>query len=376
VEPPTISVIVPVHNSNRPIFRAVNSIVSDLTAEFLNEIEVIVVCHEVSPEVIGEKLGHLRQNSSVKLLTYKDGVRSPAGPINHGIRNASGQWILILGSDDSLEPNFATEYLTTLSKNRGLDVILLPIKLSNGSKYYPSPVPQLGLRKNLITIRDRLFYRTAPTALVRRGLLQSNETELYTEGISNGEDLIHSTWLWTHAERIHMDRKLPHYIIGEDATDRVTSLDYSVEELREPLEILTSRLWFLSLAPRIRNSFGIKYLRSNILSKPWNNLDPESKRGLISEFKLLDEHCKIDRGSLSIMERINLNRLLSNVTEINPVFFWERSRVLVRLASILPTSIARIFSPDAWPLISTDIYLGNIFWFRKFKRKRNRATTT
>jgi hypothetical protein len=280
-----------------------------------------------------------------------------------------------LGSDDSLEPDFATKYLKTLWKNRGLDVILLPIKLSNGSKYYPSPVPQLGLRKNLHTIRDRLFYRTAPTALVRRGLLLSNETELYTEGICNGEDLIHSTWLWTHAGRIQMDRRLPHYIIGEDATDRVTSLDYSVEELREPLEILTSKLWFLSLTPRIRNSFGIKYLRSNILSKSWKNLDPESKRDLISEFRLLDKHCKIDRGSLSIMERVSLNRLLNNVFEVNPASFWERSRVLVRLASIIPTSIARTFSPDAWLSISTDIYLGNIFWFRKSKRRRNRVTT-
>jgi glycosyltransferase involved in cell wall biosynthesis len=362
---PTISVVVPVHNSQRPIFRAVNSIIRHVRAPMLSEIEVVVVCHEVSSEVIGEKLGDLNQNPSVKLLSFKDGVRSPAGPINHGIRNSTGNWILVMGSDDFLEPGFASEYLNTLWKNRKLEVLLLPIKLSNGLQYYPSPVPQLGLRKNLNVVRDRLFYRTAPTALVTRDLLLNKDAELYTEGVGNGEDLLHSTWLWAHAKRIHMNRRLPHYLIGEDATDRVTSLSYSVEELRKPLEMLTSRTWFLSLSPRIRNSFGIKYLRSNILSKPWKSLDLRSKRDLLSEFVLLDKYCKLDRASLSVLENSKLNDLLNGTIEGYSNLCGERNSTLMRLASILPTSITRFFSPNAWPSISTDIYLGNFLWFRK-----------
>ena len=365
MERPTISVIVPVHNSHRPIFRAVNSILGDLTAPLLNEIEVVVVCHEVLPEVIGEKLGVLSQNPSVRILGFRDGVRSPAGPMNHGIHNATGQWILIVGSDDYLEPGFGNAYLKALGKNSQHDVLLLPIKLSNGSKYYPSPVPQLGIRKNLSVVRDRLFYRTAPLALVRRDLLLSAGAELYTEGISNGEDLLHSTWLWTRAKHIKMDRRLPHYLIGEDAIDRVTSLPYSVVELRKPLELLASRAWFLSLSPKVRNSFGIKYLRSNIFSKPWKDLDPDSKEDLIDEFKLLDTHCKLDLASLSIMEKIKLNRILSHMTVGNSRLWWERSGWLMRLASILPNSPTRFFSSNSWPSISTDIYLGDMFWFRK-----------
>jgi hypothetical protein len=166
-----------------------------------------------------------------------------------------------------------------------------------------------------------------------------------------------------------MNRRLPHYLIGEDAADRVTSLAYSVKELREPLEILTSRPWFLSLSARIRNSFGIKYLRSNILSKPWDEMEPSSKRDLISEFMLLDMHCNIDRASLSIMENAKLKKLLASLDASNSELWWEQSRVLIRLAGILPCSLARIFSANAWPSISTDIYLGNWLWFRRTGNK-------
>lgn len=362
---PSISVIVPVHNSNRPIYRAVKSLLASGPEIIHKDLEVLVVCHEVSPLAIENNLGELLKSPAVSLLEFKDGVGSPAGPMNHGIRQAKGEWILILGSDDYLEPNFLKAYLHIISSRPELDAVLLPISLSNGSQYFASPVPQYGFRKNLETIRDRLFYRTAPAALVRKQLILGEHSELYTEGIRNGEDLIHSTWLWTHAMGIYLNRSLPHYIVGDDATDRVTSMTYSPEELKKPLELLTSKNWFASLSARTRNAFGIKYFRSNIISRDWEGLDHESKAALVEELIHLDLHCNLDKKSLSITENIKLRKILSYPKADHYSSWWEKIDILQRLAAIFPVSASRAFSPNSWLTISRDIILGNLLWFRK-----------
>jgi len=362
---PTISVIVPVHTSTRPIYRAVQSVLEGASEKSLEAVEVVVVCHEVSLVDVGKNLGDLMQSPSVTLLEFQDGVKSPAGPINHGIRHAKGKWILVMGSDDFLEPNFLESYLTKTSNSPELDVLLLPIKLSNGDEYFACPVPQYGFRQNLQTIRDRLFYRTAPSALVRRQLLMSDQAELYTEKVRNGEDLIHSTWLWTHAKHIHMNRTLPHYIVGDDATDRVTLMSYSAQELRKPLELLTGKPWFVSLPSRTLNAFGIKYLRSNILSRDWDSLGSESKKDLIDELMHLDSYCNLDKKSLSITENMKLRKMTNYEKSGDKSAWWEKSILLQRIARIFPASVTRILSPNSWSSISTDIILGNLLWLRE-----------
>jgi hypothetical protein len=363
---PTISIVIPVHTETRPVERAVRSAIGQDTTK-AQAIEVIVVCHEVSNQAIKKRLGELTSNQTIRVLEFKDGVRSPAGPINFGLRQAKGKWILIVGSDDYLEDDFAAQYLNLLQARPELDVVLLPIRLSNNFEYFPSPIPQLGIRRNLRTIRDRLFYRTAPAALVKTSLLQDADAELYTEGIPTGEDIIHSAWLWTHAKKIYMDRKMSHYVATDDANDRVTTMSYTSKELQKPFEILVQRTWFQQLPHSTRNAFGIKYFRSNVLPRFTEDLDFDTRVELSKESQLLEKWCNIDCPTLSLSEK----RLLVSIREQRHTPLVNESQIHRKIIENIPVNFCEVFSPNSRASISIDIVLGNLLWSWVSKKARH-----
>lgn len=267
---PAVDVVVAVHDPRRPVHRAVRSVLDGSPGV---PVRVSVVAHDVAPEVIEQRLGaDLSRHGQVRLLHVADGVPSPSGPFTHGLRAAEAPWVVLLGSDDQLEPGAIRSWLTAAQRH-GVEVVVPRLVLAG--RTVPTPpvrplrlAPQEGTGLDLV--RDRLSYRSAPLGLLRRSTVQALKAGLLP-GARVGGDLPMATRLWTGA-RVGVDASGPAYLIGEDATDRVTYRPHPMDSQLGGVSHLVTEPWFAALSSAQRRAIGTKLLRINlfgaILTRP------------------------------------------------------------------------------------------------------------
>lgn len=252
-----LDVVIAVHATTRPIARAVSSLLDD-EAE---DVRVTVVCHGIPASEIAEAVGRA-QGPTLRYVEYRDGIPSPAGPFNHGMRIADADYVSIMGSDDYVEPGAVRAWTEYVRAHRP-DVALMRLRRQNGA-VLASPLTRIGRTRALDAVRDRLFYRTAPLALIRRELL-TDRALLLTAGLRTGDDMAMSARLWTEAGRIDLLHGAPAYIIGADAGDRVTESTMTVQEQLRAVELLVFGDWWQQLDNHVRTSLAVKILRVHVL---------------------------------------------------------------------------------------------------------------
>ena len=187
-----VDVVIPVHTDKRPIRRAVASVLTSQHASAL------VVCHNVSADSIYEKLEGL-DLSRLRLIEHRDELRSPAGPLNAGVRATRSKYLTFLGSDDELDKGILDAWAMELN---GQDVHIGQL-FADGGRRVLSPAPRVGRYDRLHPVKDLLNYRTSPVAtLVNRELITSESSPWFTEGVRTGEDIALGVFLWKTARRI------------------------------------------------------------------------------------------------------------------------------------------------------------------------------
>ncbi|GAA1513326.1 hypothetical protein BJ978_001973 [Agromyces terreus] len=254
---PTIDVVIAVHDPSRPVTRAVRSVLHDAVAG----VRVLVVCHGIASAAFEVARAEFA-DAPVEWLEFSDGVPSPTGPFMHGLRSASADYVAIMGSDDFLEPG-AVEASARLLEADAPDALILPLR-HQGGEMLRNPLARKGRVRSLDAVRDRLAYRSAPLAFLRRGLLDELSLEL-TPGLASGEDLEFSARLWFSDARVDFHPAAPSYVIGADAEARVTTTPRPAEIELEAVRRLIGRDWVRASASAARNSLVIKLLRIHVL---------------------------------------------------------------------------------------------------------------
>lgn len=253
----TIEIVIPVHTVQRPLARAVTSC---FDGNGDTDIRVTVVCHNVAAQDIQEAAG-LGEDSRVRFLELRDGVNSPAGPLNFGIKAADADYVGVMGSDDFLEPGTLALWNRVLERT-GAEILIAPLKHQDGT---PIRTPRLrpGRTSSLDPVRDRLAYATAPLGLWSTALTRSLNVA-FAEGLRTGEDLETGLRLWFAGVRIERPKR-GHYVIGADATDRVTS---SVLPLAQEFEAVfrLDQHWLAELSPAERTAIAVKLARIHFLA--------------------------------------------------------------------------------------------------------------
>lgn len=266
-QPLLLDLVIAVHNADRPIRRAVASVLEDTQDP---RVRVTVVCHEVPVEVIGAELDGV-DAERLRLIPHVDGARSPAGPLNAGVTAATAEFVAVMGSDDWFEPGAIAAYLAAV-ENGGPDVLIVPLRHQSG-ELLRNPLPRWRRRRALHPVLDRLYYRSSPLALIRRSVL-AGRTEPFVTGLPAGVDLELSTWLWSQPIRIDFPVHLPAYVIGDDAADRVTVAPRPAEVALEPIRRLLAQEWVAALARPMRRAIAIKLLRIHVLGAIRARRDP------------------------------------------------------------------------------------------------------
>ncbi|MGV2983048.1 glycosyltransferase [Microbacterium sp. AGC85] len=250
---PIVDLTIAVHSATRPIARAVASVVDHTQTD----VRVNVVAHNIDPGIIRANLGRYADDSRVRLLTLRDGIGSPAGPMNHGFARSDAPFLSVMGSDDELAPGAIDSWLR-LQRATNAEVVLARIA-TPGGRIDPYPPVRNGRRtRELDGRKDRLAYRSAPVGLIDRARFGQLR---FTEGLPSGEDLAYSATLWFTGSRLAYDLHGPGYVLNDDAADRVTTTPRPVAENFAFLNAIEALDWFKTCSPAVREALIVKLIR-------------------------------------------------------------------------------------------------------------------
>ncbi|WP_371173748.1 glycosyltransferase family 2 protein [Buchananella felis] len=254
---PLVDVVIAVHRAERPIARAVASVLTGNSTPT----RAIVVAHNIEPALIQQSLGEWAQDPRVLLLSHMDGIASPAGPMNAGFDAATAEFVSLLGSDDTFEPGTIDRWVEWANAPDGPFDYVLANRVEPDGTNAPTPPVRLNRRKHLDGVRDRLVYRMSALGLIRRTALGEQR---FPEGVPTGEDILFATRFWFGGFKVAFAFGPPGYLVHDDQKVRATTTDRPVgEDLKYLDELLApTQPWMRNKAQR--RSLLVKLLRQNL----------------------------------------------------------------------------------------------------------------
>ena len=311
---PTVEVVIACHDERRPIERAVASVLQDEVA--FDNVRVTVIAHGLPADVFEERLAGVK--GDWRVVAFHDGIRSAAGPFNRGLDLATADYIMVMGSDDFLEPGAMAAWLAHVRLERP-SVAVFRMRIQ-GDPIMPNPLTRIGRTHHLDAASDRLFYRTAPLALIAREEIDRLGLRM-TEDLRVGEDFDFGIRLWAFARRIDFLAHAGCYVIGTDAVERTTHAPLSIEQSLAAIVRLLDDDLPARLSAAHRRALAIKLVRTSVLaavrSRPiaadWQGGDEEvaQLRGILLRILALAPHVLTP---FSRQDRPVLDGLLKNPT--------------------------------------------------------------
>ncbi|MBN9154214.1 MAG: glycosyltransferase [Microbacterium sp.] len=340
---PVVDVVIANHDLRRPVTRAVASALAGRTA-----VRVTVVAHHLRADDMRAALGALGDDPRVRVLEFSDGVPSPAGPMNVGIRAGSAPYVMLLGSDDYLEPGTIDRWVEA-ARAFGSDYLIGPQRDLNG-RSLRDPLTRRGRLTALDAGRDRLAYRLALFGLIRREYLDRLGIML-SEGVATGEDIELSLALVTRGGVVSYDPSLPGYVLSDEEEDRVTTTSRPASRDLEALTRLRERPWIAALEPAARTAVAVMMARfilvPAVLRRPepeeWSATDADAVADVAAWLSALDPR---GLASLSIAD----HRVLAAASARDPralVAAAERHHRGPRWTRAITASPLAVFAVDS-----------------------------
>ena len=194
-----ISIIIPVYNVEAYLAECLDSIFN----QFIDGCEVIIIndgSTDNSRQILTEY-----QIKYPKLVIIDQENKGLSGARNTGIRNAQGEYLYFLDSDDYLLPN-AIENVIQSIKSTDVEVIGFNA-LANGEKVYipsfkVSDKPKIGIDFYVDFYKDNGFYPYCNVPVyVYRKLFLDRYNLTFKEGLYH-EDILFSMFVFFYATKI------------------------------------------------------------------------------------------------------------------------------------------------------------------------------
>jgi len=259
---PLVSVVIPAYNTAGYIDRCLQSV----TGQTLHDIEIIVVDDGSTDDTAACVEAHA--DARLTLLSQANG--GPSSAKNRGLDRARGEFVLLLDSDDWVEPSYLWD-MTSAALAEDLDIIASDAFYDYPGKPplpWPSSPPSAQWTSKESVVRDVLTMRNASwmaTRLYRRKLFEEHRLR-YDEEIRFSEDRVLDLKLFHYARRVgKLDRGYLHYVQRPGSLTNRRDLDFFgdvaahyrivdfvtrhglVDAFRDELEYLEYRTVFLSL---------------------------------------------------------------------------------------------------------------------------------
>jgi glycosyltransferase involved in cell wall biosynthesis len=206
--PLTVSVIIPAYNAAGYVAAALQSVFAQSFTDF----EVILV-NDGSPDA--ELLEQVIQPYMPRIIYLKQGNRGPSAARNLGVRQARGEWLAFLDSDDVWLPNYLTEQMRFLGSDPSLDMAFCDAALAGDPNLAGKAYMQLCPSTGPVTFESLLVEQTqviTSGTVVRRRIVMA--AGLFDEAIRCSEDrdlwlrIVHSGGKITYQRQVLLRRNV------------------------------------------------------------------------------------------------------------------------------------------------------------------------
>ena len=346
--PVLVDAILPVHDATRPLGRAIASLLES-GLELGPELRITVVCHNITAGEIRAALP-VELRDVATFLEHPDGLPSPAGPKNFALSQTDGTYVAFLDSDDSYDPGALRDWVDR-AEAHNLDAVIPPERHDDG-RVIRTPVVRRLHSGDLDPIRDRLSYRTAPLGLLRRSTLERLGLQ-FASGVRNGSDQIFGLVLWFDSARVRFARGGPGYIVGGDASTRVTTQTHAVASELKATHDLFAHEWFLNQSLRVRRAIVVKSVRILFFGALSKRLDTgtwsaDAQRESAAFLELAERSAPGYTRSLSIADTRVIDAVLAPATSVTRLEALARARrAFGRPATVLTRDVRGMLLPDA-----------------------------
>lgn len=232
----TVSIIVPVYNTEKYLKRCVDS----LLIQSYHDIEILLIndgSTDSSPIICDE---YVSKDSRVRVFHTQNGGVSTAR--NRGIQEAKGEWILFVDSDDFVEPNYVCAFLKNNPDHNSL--ILQNFRTVNENGVYTSGIYNEDNSTKLTTAQGIVRYGLFLNGFIcgklyNRGILIKNGIK-FPLNISYKEDMIFLLKYLLHTESIEYVNGCGYNYFTH--TNSLSSSSHSPELLNSTLSAVKSEI--------------------------------------------------------------------------------------------------------------------------------------
>ncbi len=224
---PKVSVITPIYNHDPELVR---ECLDSLKAQTMQDIEFILIDNEAIPEA--KELMKEFEDSDIRFkVIHMEKNRGYGIAMNTGLREAQGEYIGLVESDDIIEPDMY-EYLYNISNEHGkLDIIK-----GSFSKYYGEKT----FKNNLIIPKDKwdkvyhnyempelpLAHASQWAAIYNKDFLNKNDIRWNESPGARHQDMPFMLKTWLCADKLYVSsRVFYHYRLNNDNSSSVFSND-------------------------------------------------------------------------------------------------------------------------------------------------------
>ena len=157
--PVKFSIIIPFYNSSNFLKKSVLSIIKQKR----KDVEIILVDDNSEDKSEKKILSLRKKNSFIKYLKNKKNLGVGLSR-NKAIKNAQGQYIIFLDSDDQLYENSINKIEETIIKNNNPDIVILKHKKSTLPITNEKLIEDLSCKKNVDNLIKYLLKSKVPFA--------------------------------------------------------------------------------------------------------------------------------------------------------------------------------------------------------------------
>lgn len=194
-----ISIVVPVYNSEIYLSECIESILS----QTYRDIEIILVEDGSKDNSLAVCRRYSAQDSRIRIFPQDN--RGVSEARNRGLREARGEYVQFVDSDDRLEPQMCQILLENMENNQS-DLVICGIRMISGGKVkaiYSFPEKRIlsdwnDLRESFTDLYCASLLHSPVNKLYRKERIRDN----FESGIDFGEDLIFNLAYFENVERI------------------------------------------------------------------------------------------------------------------------------------------------------------------------------
>lgn len=246
-----LSFIIPLYNAEEYIGKCLDSILeSDIDRM---EYEIIVIDDGSKDNGLAVAREYEQKYDNIKVLTQENQGQSVAR--NYGIREAQGEYIWCIDSDDYTNTKFAG-FLNLLQTNPSLDIIAVQLtKVRENGENVGLECEQPAVKHNFIMKgRDAVINGYNPSSvcalIVRKALMEKYDLHFY-EGITH-QDVELSYRLMAHAGDVIFTDYAPYiYVLHPNSTSQSINPQKKIKYLSDEIIIMQS---FTKLAEKFRTN--------------------------------------------------------------------------------------------------------------------------